>query len=156
MMIDIKGYEDKYAIDKDGNVWSKNYRQTGKMKKLKASPDGCGYLMVGVCKDGKRKMLKIHKLLAQYYLPDYSDDLVVDHIDQDKQNNCLSNLRMVTRQQNAFNTKAKGYTFRKDKKTKPWQGQIMKDGKAINLGYFATKEEARQAYLKAKETLHAI
>ncbi len=155
-MKDIIRYEDKYAIDKDGNVYSKNYRRTGRTQILKPGIGGRGYLLVALCKDGKQKSKKVHRLLAEAFLPDYSEELDVDHIDRDRANNCLSNLRMVTRSQNMFNQDCKGYSFKKNLKTKPWQAQIHVDGKQHHLGYFATKEEARQAYLKAKETLHAI
>ena len=154
-MKDIIGYEN-YAVDEQGNVWSKNFRRSGKMKKLKPGIGGRGYLLVALCKDGKQKSKKVHRLLAQHYLPDWSEELYVDHIDRDRLNNNLSNLRMVTYQQNTFNKGAKGYTFKKHLKTKPWLAQINKDGKHIHLGYFSTEEEARRAYLTAKETMHVI
>ena len=155
-MKDVIGYEDKYAVDEDGNVWSKNYRRSGKMGKMKGGTDHGGYRMVVLRKDGKQKSCTVHRLMAEAYLPDFCKGMIVDHIDRDITNNNLSNLRMVTQQQNTFNSKSKGYTFRKDKKTKPWQGQIMKDGKQHHLGFFATEEDARQAYLTAKETMHVI
>ena len=155
-MKDIIGYEDKYAVDEQGNVYSKNYRRSGKTKKMTTGPDGTGYPQVNLCKDGKRNHCKVHRLIAQAYLSDYSEELQVDHIDKDKTNNNLSNLRMVTNQQNQFNSKAKGYHRRKDLTIKPWSAQIKKDGKQHHLGYFATEEDARQAYLTAKETMHVI
>ncbi len=104
--------------------------------------------------NGKGKTLKIHRLMAEAYLTDFCDDLVVDHIDRDKTNNKLSNLRMITQQQNVWNQDAKGYYLCKT--TGRWRAQIMKSFKTVSLGRFDTKEEAHQAYLKAKETLHAI
>jgi hypothetical protein len=76
--------------------------------------------------------------------------LKIDHIDQNKSNNNISNFRPATQQQNSFNTNAKGYI----KRAKKWQAQIMLDGKKIHLGCFNTKEEAHQAYLDAKEIYH--
>ena len=153
-MIDIKGYEGKYAVDEDGNVWSKNYRRTGRTQKLKGGINSNGYLQVMLCEDGKKKTKKVHRLVAEAFLPDYSVELDVDHIDRDKLNNNLSNLRMATRQQNQFNTTAKGYTWHKP--NQKWLAQIMKDGKQHYLGLFTTEEDARQAYLTAKETMHVI
>ena len=49
-MIDIIGYEGLYAVDEDGNVWSKNYRRTGKMKKLKPGDNGHGYCWLSLAK----------------------------------------------------------------------------------------------------------
>ncbi len=153
-MKDIIGYEGKYAVDEDGNVWSLNWKRTGKTKKLKPSDAGRGYPCVSLHMNGKGKTLKIHRLMAEAYLTDFCDDLVVDHIDRDKTNNKLSNLRMITQQQNVWNQDAKGYYLCKT--TGRWRAQIMKSFKTVSLGRFDTKEEAHQAYLKAKETLHAI
>jgi hypothetical protein len=78
----------------------------------------------------------------------------VDHIDQNKKNNKISNLREVTNQQNAFNTPAKGYTW--DKDNNKWRARIMLNGKNICLGRYNTKEEAKNAYLEGKKIYHKI
>ena len=153
-MKDIKGYEDRYAVDEDGSVWSKNYNKTGKMKKMKGGINRYGYPYVIIRKDGKQKGKTVHRLVAQAYLPDYCEELSVDHIDRDKTNNNLSNLRMVTHQKNTFNTKAKGYTWHKTRQK--WMAFIGKDGKQHYLGLFTTEEEAHQAYLDAKEIYHKM
>ena len=153
-MKDIIGYEGLYAVDEDGNVWSKNYRKTGRTQKLKPSLSSNGYSMVILSKGGKKKGKTVHRLVAQAFLPDFCEELDVDHIDIDKTNNCLSNLRMVTTQQNAFNTKAKGYHW--SKTTQKWLAQICKDGKLHHLGYFLKEEDAHQAYLDAKEIYHTM
>lgn len=152
-MKEIKGYENKYAVDKDGNVYSLNYKRTGKTKKLKLK-NNKGYLQVGLYKNGKQKKFQVHRLVAMTFLKDYSEDLDVDHIDRCKTNNKVSNLRMLTRQQNTFNTAAKGYTYHKG--AKKWQASITVNRKCIYLGSFKTEQEAHQAYLKAKETYHLI
>lgn len=48
-----------------------------------------------------RKPYKIHRLVAMYHLPDYSEDLQVNHINGDKADNRVENLEMVTNAQNA-------------------------------------------------------
>ncbi len=80
---------------------------------------------------------------------------VLDHINKNKKDNRISNLRIVTNQQNTFNTNAKGYSYQKDAKRK-WRSEIMVDGKSIYLGRFYTEEEAREAYLEAKKKYHII
>ena len=65
---------------------------------------------------------------------------VIDHQDRDKSNNNVSNLRIVTQQQNLFNQNAKGYCWYKP--TNKWLAQIFVDGKKIYLGYFENKEDA--------------
>jgi len=153
-MKDIIGYEDKYAVDEQGNVWSLNWKRTGRTQKLKPANDRGGYPCVSLHMNGKGKTLKIHRLMAEAYLSDFCKELDVDHIDRDRQNNNLSNLRMVTKSQNQWNTDAKGCHLCKT--TGRWRATIMKSFKTVNLGYFSTEKEARQAYLNAKEVMHVI
>ena len=69
----------------------------------------------------------------------------IDHRDGCRINNCLSNLRVVTNQQNQWNrTNAKGYYW--NKQHQKYQAQIHLNNKPIHLGYFLTEEEARTAY----------
>jgi hypothetical protein len=81
-------------------------------------------------------------------------ELQIDHIDRCKTNNNSDNLRIVTNQENTFNTNAKGYFW--DKKSKKWRSVIMINNKIIILGYFDTEEEAHNAYLEGKQKYHII
>lgn len=62
------------------------------------------------------------------------------------------NCRWATPKQQMQNTRAKGYYW--GRRNKKWVACIMVDGRRIHLGSFDTSEEARQAYLEAKETYH--
>jgi hypothetical protein len=92
---------DKYFVQEDGKVI--NIKTN---KEVKFSKDAKGYLRARLyCKDSKhpdgRKPFKLHRLVAMFYLDNYSEDLQVNHIDGDKTNNHYSNLEMVTNAQNA-------------------------------------------------------
>lgn len=83
----------------------------------------------------------------------------IDHIDFNRKNNKLSNLREATRGQNMQhrrwnNPNGKGVTFRPDRREDQWQAQIAKNGQKIHLGFFETKEEAAGAYIQAALELH--
>lgn len=79
----------------------------------------------------------------------------LDHIDGNKINNKIDNLRDVTNQQNSWNnTKAKGYFFNKTRNK--FRALIGINGRQKHLGYYTTEQEARNAYLKAKEIYHVI
>ena len=79
----------------------------------------------------------------------------IDHINQNKIDNRLKNLRSVTRLQNQWNQKErKGYTFYK--RDNKWKAQISIKGKQTHIGYFNTEEEARNAYLKEKEKYNKL
>jgi hypothetical protein len=77
----------------------------------------------------------------------------IDHINENKLDNRIANLRKASREQNACNQKAvKGYYF--SKRQKKWKAAIKLNGKRKHLGYFDDEEQARNAYLRAKEKLH--
>jgi hypothetical protein len=96
----------------------------------------------------------LHRIMAYSFLNlDMKNrKLVVDHIDRNPSNNQLSNLRIVSQQQNTWNREAKGYYKRNNK----FKTEIKVSNKTINLGLFDTEEEARKAYLEAKSKYHII
>jgi predicted GNAT family N-acyltransferase len=79
----------------------------------------------------------------------------IDHINGNRLDNNINNLRLVSNQQNSFNrTRARGYTW--NKRNKNWNAQIMLNGKHIHLGCYTTEDEARKAYLNGKLLYHVI
>ena len=105
----------------------------------------------------KTKKLYRHRIIAHAFINlDINDPkLQVDHIDGDRLNNNIVNLRIVSNQQNQWNhTKAKGYSW--DKVKQKWRSHINVSSKKIHLGYYTTEEEAHQAYLNAKLIYHKI
>jgi hypothetical protein len=115
---------------------------------LKPGVTKTGYYIVILCKDSKKFPRKVHRLIAQAYLSDYSKDLQVDHIDRNRLKNSISNLRMVTNAQNAQNNNRNGCSYNKSRQH--WQSFVHTNGKRTYLGSFNTEEEARAAYLAAK------
>jgi hypothetical protein len=100
-----------------------------------------------------RKDYYIHRLVAQSFIPNESNCTDVDHIDGDKTNNHILNLRWCTRSQNARNVGVykkrsplsgfKGVSLNKEK-TK-WRARIYSDGKEYQLGEFENIEDAVNA-----------
>ncbi len=95
--MEIEGYEN-YLIYEDGKVFSKKRKIF-----LKSLDNGDGYLIVALCKDGKKKAFTIHRLIALHYIPNPHNYKCVDHKDRNRQNNSLDNLRWVTNQMNCQN-----------------------------------------------------
>lgn len=77
----------------------------------------------------------------------------IDHIDRDRTNNSVTNLRVATPKQNGENRALKsnnssgfkGVYFRKDLISKPWHASIMNNRKTIHIGFFETLDDAIQA-----------
>lgn len=94
-MVDIKGYEGKYAITSCGKVWSYEYENF-----LSQHKDHKGYLRVDLCKDGVKKNFKVHRLVADAYIPNPNGYETVDHIDSCKTHNWVNNLQWMSRENN--------------------------------------------------------
>jgi hypothetical protein len=110
-----------------------------------------GYLQMKI----EKNMYLMHRIVAHIYgILDLHSELMIDHIDHNRSNNCISNLRPATSQQNSFNKNAKGYSWKKNKKK--WEASIKLDGKSIYLGCFDKEEDARIAYLEAKKIYHPL
>mgnify|MGYP003673593030 CR=1 FL=1 len=102
------------------------------------------------------KLIFRHRLVAHCFQNlDLADRKAkVDHIDRNPLNNSNENLRIVTNQQNTFNTAARGTTYKA--RINKWQATIVLNGEKIYLGIYSTEDKAHQAYLAAKLIHHVI
>jgi hypothetical protein len=115
---------------------------------------GKGYTKCSVFYEGKHYNITAHRL-AWYLHYGHLPINQIDHIDGVRSNNKIDNLRDVTCQQNQWNKKtAKGYSW--SKWMNKFRAHIGINGKLKIIGYFNTEQEARAAYLKAKENYHII
>ena len=101
----INGYNNKYYITKEGKVYISNYRNTGVDKEMKPRIIS-GYYALGLeipksnNKNRLQKIYKIHRLLAEYFIPNPDNKPCVNHKDGNKLNNSLSNLEWATISEN--------------------------------------------------------
>ena len=134
--------------------WKRNRMWSSpKFTRIAYNPHPNGYIYPGI---GNKHVFQ-HRIIAAAFLGlDMADSKCqVDHINGIRHDNRLENLRLVTNQQNQWNRpKVKGYYW--NKASRKWHARIMIDGKPQHLGYFDTEEEARAAYLEAKERWHII
>ena len=93
---DITGYEGLYQVSNLGKVRSLRYKNRDEVRELYLKPHNRGYLQVELHKDGTRKMFTVHRLVAMAFVNGYADDLIVNHIDENKQNNAATNLEWCT------------------------------------------------------------
>lgn len=97
---DIEGYEGLYQVSNLGNVRSLNWRKIGKVKNLYLKKQNRGYLHVELTKDGVRKAVTVHRLVATAFLPNPLNLPVINHIDENKENNRVDNLEWCTSNHN--------------------------------------------------------
>lgn len=93
---DIKGYEGKYQITSWGRVFD-----VDKQRFRTLETHNKGYLRVDLFdKNGKRKHHKVHRLVAEAFIPNPDNKPQVNHIDGNNQNNSITNLEWVTDAEN--------------------------------------------------------
>ena len=80
-----------YGAKEDGSILNLKT-----MRCLKPWTTNRGYLKIFACKNGKRKHYYVHRFVYECFRGDILPELQVDHIDNDKQNNCIDNLQLLT------------------------------------------------------------
>ena len=124
-----------------------------------------GYKEFGFRIDGKKKNILFHRVVYYAHNPtwdfyDTSKDNFIDHFDakdypkNHPKNNNISNLSVMTQQENQFNRRSRGTSFHKA--TGKYKAQIMLNYKLIHIGLYDTEQEGHQAYLAKKKELHVI
>ena len=94
-MKDIIGYEGQYAVTEDGKVWSYKTKRF-----LVTSVHRNGYIKVSLWKNNKQKTYFMHRLVAEAFIPNPDNLPQVNHKDENKTNNCVSNLEWCTHKYN--------------------------------------------------------
>lgn len=111
---DIEGYEGLYQVSNLGRVkslvretpftnrWGQRITRTRKEFIMKTKEQFNGYLYLCLRNCGA-KWISVHRLVAQAFIPNPDNKPQIDHIDGNKHNNCVENLRWVTAAENAAN-----------------------------------------------------
>ena len=153
---DCPGFRNKYQASNTGLIRSLNYKKTGERVILKQRPIYSGYLVVSM--DNKNRF--VSRVIAQTFLPNPNNLPEVDHQDQDKTNNHISNLRWVNKSQNAINRKTPGSnTGQRNIYRGKFGFKLIIERKDFRFSqYFPTLEEAiraRDEYIQTKENVCA-
>lgn len=100
----VVGYEGLYMVsDAGGMIACEKHGSDGRLLRERKIHGGCypnGYEFVCLRKDGKNKMVMIHRLVADAFIPNISNRPCVNHKDGNKHNNAVSNLEWCTYSQN--------------------------------------------------------
>lgn len=148
---DIVGYEGMYMVSDDGQIM--NVR-----KHILKPVILNGYNRINCHKDGILKSYLVHRLVAEAFIENPDNKEFVDHINGNRQDNRVENLRWATAQENCRNcslysnntTGFKGVHFKKS--SGKYGAGIRIDGKRHHIGYYDTAEEASEAYRQFAST----
>jgi hypothetical protein len=131
---DIEGYEGIYHVSNLGRV-----KRVATNRVLQPYRNKAGYLLVYLCKNGKRKTHRIHRLVAQSFIPNPENKPEVNHLDENKINNMVSNLEWSTRKENC------NYGTRNERLSIPIIATKLKTGESRE--FYGTNECARKLVL---------
>jgi len=142
----------KYRISNYGSVVSE---MRADIKKLKPQVGSNTYLQVVLIDDSKKATKLVHVLVAQVFIPNPENKTYVDHINHDRHDNRVENLRWVTQSENLQNKSihknntsgVTGVQFCNGF----WKAQICVNYNTIQLGSFLVKEHAIHARQKGEE-----
>lgn len=143
---DIEEYEGLYQVSNLGRVKRLKGKYVSAERMVNPSRHTDGYLQFNLCKNGKRKNHKIHRLVAQAFIPNPENKPEVNHIDEDKTNNNINNLEWSTRKENV------NHGTRNERVSKTMSTPII----AINLktgeskDFYGVRECARQLGLNSR------
>jgi len=126
-----------YQISTHGRVRNAN---SGKIMKSYTRDDG--YQTIPLCENGIRKNHRIHRLVAEAFIPNPNNYPCIDHIDRSRVNNNYNNLRWVTNAMNSKNRSKQsnnssgitGVSF--DNKSNKWRAEIRVNGMHITKRFY--------------------
>jgi hypothetical protein len=119
-----------------------------------------GYYSAGLYKDGHVHTMGRARLIAHCFIPNIEGKPTVDHINRDRADDRVDNLRWAThteqnvnqvykRRDNASGVRGVHWSKRSAK----WQAQIMVGGTQLHLGYFGDIHDAEACYLSKRREL---
>ena len=139
----IKDYPN-YSFDLNSNqVYNTKYKRY-----LKLTLGKNGYYCIGLYKNNKQKVFRFHRLVYEAYYGEIPENLCIDHIDNNKQNNNIDNLRLASISENICNIRnyknnlSTGYKNITKTNYNTYRVQIIKNNKHIYRKSFKTIEEA--------------
>ena len=139
---DVVGYEGLYKVSNKGRVISLarfSFNRMIRGRVLRPGSNQHGYEIVSLAKDGKNRGFLVHRLVAMAFIPNPLNKPSVDHIDTNKRNNCVDNLRWCTNEENMKNTttsaKMKSHGGAQSKRAIPILRVSLYDGSIKTYGF---------------------
>ena len=143
-LVPIKDYEGYYSFDLNTNQIYGHYRKKYKKPYL----NNTGYYQIQLWKNSKEKHFVLHRLIYEAYNGEIPEGMIIDHFDNNKQNNNIENLRLATNSENQCNHKVRkdnlstGYKNIYKTKGNTYRVQIRKNNKVVYNKTFKTLKQA--------------
>ena len=153
ILYDVVGYEGLYKINKNGEVLSCKLNRLMSAV-LQGSRENNLYYRLGLTKDGKRKSYYIHQLLGKNFLENPNNYTQIDHIDGNKTNNALENLRWCSWELNQQNKPKMSKNKSGYKNISSTTNKVGNEYWNIKIGY--NKNRFHQLYNKQNYTLEQV
>ncbi|WP_046239044.1 HNH endonuclease [Delftia tsuruhatensis] len=147
---------ERLSYDKETGIFTNRFSGSRKSKgEVSGRLNKFGYRQIQIDK----KLYSAHRLAWLYVNGEWPDGLI-DHINRVRDDNRISNLRVVTRAENNQNigmlkTNTSGYRgVHYDARGRKWRASITVENKKVSLGSHLTPEKAYEAYVDAARRLH--
>lgn len=157
-MITQEILKSQLSYDKDTGIFTRLHGRRLNEQNLVGSVQTHGYRAISVC----GKLYRAHRLAWLYVHGEFPKNQI-DHINGNRDDNRIDNLRVVTAKENACNKRNPqgsnpylGVTKKKRRDKYKWCARIMINQKPKHLGYFDSAEDAKNAYLLAKSQYHNV
>ena len=141
---DIPGYENLYQVSNLGNIrrilFINNKIQKKKITIIKKQTNKRNRIQASLYKNGKRKNLLVHRLVAMAFLDNPNNYPEVNHIDGNSLNNNVDNLEWCTKKYNMQHAYDNNLNHFKEHNKKTSKSIIRNDGKKYDNSYAAAKE----------------
>ena len=149
-MKEIPNFEGYFA-DKDGQIFcnlksSRNYN--AELREVLPRNNGRSYMQVHLCKEGKKYNRYVHRLVYSAYYGEISRNIQVDHINGDKTDNRLENLRLCSCRKNCqfqnkkINSASGEHNIYFDKNKKKYRVTFSINGRNKHFGAFKNLSDA--------------
>ena len=140
----VDGFEGFYAVSNLGRVKSLGNDKSRKEKILKPEKTKKGYLRVNLYRNGKMKHFAVHRLVAEAFLPNPEGFEQINHRDEVKDNNCVSNLEFCDCKYNInYGTHNERVAAARSKSV---EASRFSDFREIELRFPSTMEADRNGY----------
>lgn len=140
---DIKGFEGVYMISNTGKVMSMPRKGTQarvpKIRNLSLTHDG--YVKVRLIGNGKDVTQRVHRLVAEAFIPNPDEKETVNHIDGNKENNCADNLEWADRHEQMIHAYKNSLKNPMKGENNPWAKLTAEQVEAIRKEYVPHSKE---------------